>query len=133
MNLRGSKTTVLKGLSRFLSKENVCPDLLKLLKCLLKNQRIRISTGSATEHRKQCFEKSTLLFKYSKSVFLNIWSCESCTAEAVRHRRRQGMANSRGINNETPGSCPKVTKKLKISSLAATAPLQHDLFSPIFV
>lgn len=54
-------------------------------------------------------------------------------AETVCYRRRQGMASSGGINNLTPGFCPRVTKKLKISSLAATASLQHDAFSDIFV
>lgn len=54
-------------------------------------------------------------------------------AETVRYRRRQEMARSRGINNLTPGFCPKVTRKLKISSLAATASLQHDAFSGLFV
>lgn len=121
MNLRGSKTTVLKGLSRFLSKENVSR-LVEAFKMPSKNQCIGFSTSSATEHRKQYFEKRTSSFRYFKSSFLNLESGESCAVEAVRCRRRQGMVSSCVINNVTPGFWPKVTKKLKISSLAATAP-----------
>lgn len=52
MNLSGSKTTVLKGLSRFLSKENVSR-LVEAFKIPSENQCIGVSTSSAAEHRKQ--------------------------------------------------------------------------------
>lgn len=101
MNLRGSKTTVLKGLSRSLSKENVSR-LAEAFKIPSKNQCIGVSTSSATEHRKQYFEKRTSSFRYFKSSFLNLESGESCATKAVR-RRRQGMVSSCVINNVTPG------------------------------
>lgn len=57
--------------------------LVEAFKMPFKNQFGGVSTSFATEHREQYFAKSTFLFKYSKSVFLNIWSSESCSAETL--------------------------------------------------